>query len=65
MDHIDALLKRATPDLGRRDHLRNVFREWESVEIFVDHRGSSLHPSRAGERSLVRPHRIEITVALP
>lgn len=35
MDDIDALLRKATPNLGRREHLRNVFREWERVETLA------------------------------
>ncbi len=38
MDRIDELLQRATPDLGRRDHLRNVFHEWERVETLAHSR---------------------------
>lgn len=32
MDRIAKLLAKATPNLGRRDHLRDVFAEWERVK---------------------------------
>lgn len=32
MDRIDELLARATPNLARRNHLRDVFAEWERVK---------------------------------
>lgn len=36
MERIDELLERATPNFGRRDRLRSLFREWERVKNSSD-----------------------------
>jgi hypothetical protein len=64
MDRIDALLEKATPNLGRREHLRNVYREWERVETLAGSRTVQV-PLIVGEGPEISGAGIVISAADP